>query len=308
MESADSNKIAPSPVVEEPPHASIGGTLREARERLGMSVEEVANQVKFAPRQVQALEADDFSHLPEIAFVRGFVRSYAKVLNLDANLLLSLLPDHKSVAEKIEPASVEAPFSEALTLRQHNMLWLGGALLVALIATGFALWQSAPPDENPTPVAETLPVATVTSGSAVESPLNLPAQIEVMSTSAVDYVDVSGVESASPVVGSGSDTMKLDTQLAASAVMPATNHLAGTSGVLRLVFDEESWTEIRDREGKLLSSQVNLGGSELQVDGVSPFAIVIGHASKVHLYRGGKLLNIASYINLNSDVARLTVE
>ncbi len=302
MEPTDSNQTTSNLIVEELSQTSIGRILREARERLGMSVEEVANQVKFAPRQVLSLEADDFTHLPEIAFVRGFVRSYAKVLHLDAQQLLTLLPEHKSVAEKIEPASVEAPFSEAMTLRQHNMLWLGAALLVALVTTGFALWQSAAPDA---PVAETLPLAAETSGSAVESTLNLPAQIEVMSTSAID---ASGVASASTVVDSSSDTMKLATQLAASAVMPATSQLTGTAGSLRLVFDEESWTEIRDREGKLLSSQVNAGGSELQIDGVSPFAIVIGHASKAHLYRGGKLLNIAPYINTNSDVARLTME
>ena len=54
--------------------------LREARERLGLSVADVAAQIKFAPRQIEALEADDFKHLPEAAFLRGFVRSYAKIL------------------------------------------------------------------------------------------------------------------------------------------------------------------------------------------------------------------------------------
>ena len=46
------------------PAASLGKMLSEARERLGMSVADVSNQIKFAPRQIEALEADDFQHLP----------------------------------------------------------------------------------------------------------------------------------------------------------------------------------------------------------------------------------------------------
>ena len=60
------------------PLTSLGRMLREAREHLGLSVADVAAQIKFAPRQIEALEADDFKHLPEAAFLRGFVRSYAK--------------------------------------------------------------------------------------------------------------------------------------------------------------------------------------------------------------------------------------
>lgn len=302
MEQQDSNQPVLTTIVDETPVVSLGRTLREARERLGMSVDEVANQVKFAPRQVQALEADDFAHLPEIAFVRGFVRSYAKVLGLDVQPLLILLPGTQVVAEKIEPASVEAPFSEALTLRQHNMLWLGAALLVALFAAGFAIWQSATPSVSPESV--TPQESATVNKNAVETTLNLPPQVELMSASAAG---VAGTAASDVASAADSVSMQLTTQLAQSSVVE-TAPLTGSSGALRLVFDEESWTEIRDHEGKLLSSQVNLAGSELRVDGVSPFSFVIGHASKVHLYRGGKMLDLSSYINTNSDVARLTVE
>ena len=63
---------------------SAGGALREAREKLGLSVADVSNRLKFAPRQIEALEADDFARLPEIAFVRGFMRSYAKLLQIES--------------------------------------------------------------------------------------------------------------------------------------------------------------------------------------------------------------------------------
>jgi type IV pilus biogenesis/stability protein PilW len=53
-----------------------GALLRAAREAAGLSVETVAQQLKLAPRQVRALEGDDFERLPGRTFVRGFVRNY----------------------------------------------------------------------------------------------------------------------------------------------------------------------------------------------------------------------------------------
>src|SRR3972149_9801138 len=84
---------------------SLGRTLRETREHLGLSVADVANQIKFAPRQIEALEADDFQHLPEAAFLRGFIRSYAKILQLDGQALLAALPESKTGPPELVPAS-----------------------------------------------------------------------------------------------------------------------------------------------------------------------------------------------------------
>jgi len=86
---------------------------------------------------------------------------------------------------------------------------------------------------------------------------------------------------------------------------------AGTSSqaaTLRLTFDEDSWVEIKDKDGKLLSSQINPRGSELRLDGRAPFSMVIGHAEKVRVYHRGKKVDLTDYINDTSEVARLTVE
>jgi len=112
---------------------SVGNSLREAREQLGMSVNDVANRIKFAPRQIEALEADDYVRLPEAAFVRGFVRSYARLLELDATALLASLPtSHVSTASAQPVKSVDIPMPTAFTARKHNVIWLAAALVVAL--------------------------------------------------------------------------------------------------------------------------------------------------------------------------------
>src|SRR3990167_3427153 len=114
------------------PQLLLGIMLREARERLGLGVTDVADQIKFAPRQIEALEADDFRRLPEMPFVRGFVRSYAKILHLDAQALLAALPQAETVSTRLEPASVEVPFPVAHSVQRQNMILLGAALLLAV--------------------------------------------------------------------------------------------------------------------------------------------------------------------------------
>ena len=76
-----------------PAGAPTPGTLvREAREAAGLSIDDVSQQLKLAPRQVQALEADDYAQLPGRTFVRGFMRNYARLLRLDPDALLAALP------------------------------------------------------------------------------------------------------------------------------------------------------------------------------------------------------------------------
>ena len=70
---------------------SIGKTLREARDKQGLSAEEVAAKLKLKPKTIAALEADDFDSLPALTYVKGHVRNYARIVDLDADTLIDLL-------------------------------------------------------------------------------------------------------------------------------------------------------------------------------------------------------------------------
>ncbi|MDP1635083.1 MAG: helix-turn-helix transcriptional regulator, partial [Gallionellaceae bacterium] len=112
---------------------NVGATLRAAREQVGLSVADIANRIKFAPKQVEALEANDFAHLPQATFLRGFVRSYARVLQLDEAMLIGSLPEDPSRQEaaKAKTKTVDVPLPNPLALQGINLMWLAGALGVA---------------------------------------------------------------------------------------------------------------------------------------------------------------------------------
>ena len=82
-----------------PGGAGSGQLLRAARLERGLSIDDVARQLRLSVRQVIALEEDDYSRLSSATFLRGFVRNYAKLLQMDAAPLLqrvqeSLPPPH----------------------------------------------------------------------------------------------------------------------------------------------------------------------------------------------------------------------
>src|SRR5664279_6322618 len=124
------------------PTLNVGMSLRRAREALGMSVHDVAERIQFAPRQVEALEANDYAHLPQATFLRGFVRSYARVLQVDEVALLAALPSEPTLKLAVRTQAVNVAFPTIKSLRGANTLWLAGALGIALLPCLFYTFSS----------------------------------------------------------------------------------------------------------------------------------------------------------------------
>jgi cytoskeleton protein RodZ len=130
-----------------------GKTLQSQREAMGWSVEQVADQLKLAPRQVVALEAGDYASLPSPAVTRGFVRVYAKLLKIDAAPLVSMIelnmPPEAQAGAPINTGAVRreqrpAAFSETrfpIAGRRSRLPlgWIAAAVVVAGAAV--AAWQ-----------------------------------------------------------------------------------------------------------------------------------------------------------------------
>ncbi len=354
---------------------SVGKTLREARERLGLSIADVASQTKIPARQIEALEADDFQHLPEMTFVRGFVRCYAKLVQVDTQPLLAALPQPAAGPAQLKPASVEVPFPRAHAQQLQRLIRLAVILVVAVPVILYTVWHFTAPPAQPetaqveTPVTlpaempaavsgaeQTAAMAASEVASAVPATSQVPAASMVVPASAVTTTvqppivvskppapvaqqlatavpAVTAVpaipvkpqtQPAQPVpaVKPQAPAEKALTQFvqpplpAAKTASPAVPAAAnpGTAGstppnaALRLVFDADSWTEIRERGGRVISSQVNPRGSELRLDGRAPFTLVIGHATSARLYYRGKQVDLKPYINAYSEVARVTLE
>jgi len=123
-----------------------GVQLAARREQLKLTIEHVANQLNLAPRQIQALEADNYGALPGMASVRGFIRAYAKLLKMDAAPLVQAVANETTATsvEPLGPALSTTPFSDGRTAfagRRFPLSWLIALTLLAILLTAVAAHQ-----------------------------------------------------------------------------------------------------------------------------------------------------------------------
>jgi cytoskeleton protein RodZ len=313
--------------------ASAGARLAACRKEHGWTVEQVASQLNLAPRQIVALEHDDYPALPGMPIVRGFIRSYAKLLKIDSAPLLELVGGETVLAqEPLEPRkSLAAPFSET---RLPSMAdrpglsskWVVGSLLVILLGVGIWAAQQSPEVTSFQKSAsdQVKDGIAYLSGSEANKPADgkavVPVQQEAQQASAPAVPAVVEVpkeepvkpaaevtppeEPAKPAADSGKAAAS-----AASAVPKAADGPAKTNnGKDVLVFNarEDSWIEVRRAGDKsvLLSRTVKAGTSE-SVEVAEPVSVVVGNASGVEASLRGEPVELKSG---GGNVARLSLK
>ncbi|HMJ49817.1 MAG TPA: RodZ domain-containing protein [Burkholderiales bacterium] len=280
--------------------ASIGGVLSAARQRQGLSVADVARQLKLAVRQIEALEADDYRNLPRMNFVRGFIRNYARLLQIDAEPLLKPTGQLVSAPQIPEPGqgAVEIPTASGKksSWRSYAVFLLFAALGLMFLSYEWYREQRAPRTEQ---VAKTKSPATKTQAAAAEP---RPASPENTATPG------NATSPANPTSRSSAAVPAPATSAPAREPVSEVKSVAQQtrSGEIRLEFDEESWVEITDKDGKTIFSQLSPAGSTQTVRGAPPLSMVIGNAVGVRLSYNDKPVDLQPYTKV--DVARITLK
>jgi cytoskeleton protein RodZ len=285
---------------------NVGATLRAAREQAGLSVADIANRVKFAPKQVEALEANDFGHLPQATFLRGFVRSYARVLQLDEAMLIGSLPEDPSKQEVARTKTADVPFPNALALRRINLMWLAGALGVALVLALFLLMpeQGKVPVE---PVVETviLPAPEVAASAVAAEEQAVEPESKAEPAKVVEKAK--SQEAAKEAVAQKTDANAQTAQAPLPQIAAASAPAAIPIEILRrrpmhFVFSGDTWVEVLDVNGVILLSRTNPAGTEKWIGGPNraPYDMTITHPERVRLYYKGKEIDLSAYAGKGS--------
>lgn len=308
-EQAGNNEIDEQSAAASRPEPKVGQLLRSARLEQGISVQDVARQLRFSAKQVTALEEDKYDQLAGGTFLRGFVRNYAKLLQLDEAPLLRVL--EKSVppsAAQIVPPPVEGiPFPSNRGQRKRILIIAGG-VVIALVLLVYEIYRSndASTEKQPSVGAE----ARVEGATAILLP---PPQAATGGAEGGQKQDmpepVAGGVTPAPANGQPASTAAAPGSEGVHDDAAATAAVAGSSASgIQLVFEGESWTEVRDGKDQLLLSSVNPPGTEQSLHGAPPYSLVIGNAADVKLVYNGKPVDLAPYTNLYGGTARLTLE
>lgn len=151
---------------------TLGETLKERRKQLGVSLPQVEEQLHIRTRTLEALEEGNYERLPNPGYVRGYVSTYARYLELDPAPLLAMYHAETGHGRfhRIElPEQAVKPRHE-----QHALSWRAAFAVVAVIAlASLAVWgvmalirgPEAPPPIAPEPTATVSPETSATTSA-----------------------------------------------------------------------------------------------------------------------------------------------
>jgi cytoskeleton protein RodZ len=301
---------------------SLGQILAAERERQGLSRADAAQRLHMSAYQVEALETGDYTRLPKGTFLRGFVRNYAKVLGVQADVVMPLLTED---APRDGRPGIVVPTQnirfDPLGERLQNPYVKAAVLALVAVAVMFAAmywWlfiRTAPPaaahrnvESMPvavSPQAEPMPASIAAATPA--PPAAEPAKAEPAK------VDPPKADSRKPDAKKPEPPKPEPVKVAAAVAAPVDTATrmplktpADGGSVLKFRFHGDSWVEIRDGKGKLLLSKLNSAGSETEVTGRPPFSVIVGNAPEVRLYYNDREFDLEPHTRV--AVARFTVE
>ena len=295
--------------------AAPGSLLRDERLRRDLTIDQVAQSLHLNRATIDSLEQNDFDALPPITFVRGYLRAYSQLLELDADALVASLsdagaePDSEPLYGWVGGAAAPPP-GKPSRLREAKVL-VGIAVTLVIVMAGVAggAWWFTQQDE-PAPAVVEPAVDERTEEPAESEPVPEPQEPEQVS------------DSPEPSSALASDSELADTAAAAAAAAADEDALLRDAPVvtqpepqvsrapgpgdsnLALVFTGESWMEISDANGDRLLFGLQ-GEGEERVWGEPPFDVVVGDVDSVVIEFEGEPVDLDAYARGN--VARFTL-
>lgn len=279
-----------------------GAVLAARRVAAGLSEEQIASRLKMSVRQVRSLEADDYEALHGMATARGFVRAYARILQMDPEPLVASFTDKKKAsapASATQGKSAE-PFvknREPFKKKRGNsgkiailLIIVVGILVVASNMNFFSFMDKFKKEsaEKATPtVVPVSPAAPVTETKETMPPAADQATPE---SKPADQVVANTVQTPAP-------------QNAPVAVAQAS---AEKGSLLVINFREKSWLQIQKKDGSVIAEYIGKPGEKRQLEVTEPVTVIVGFAPGVNMEFRGAPVDLVS--GTSNSVAKVTLK
>jgi cytoskeleton protein RodZ len=283
--------------------SNFGSLLAQAREEKNYTVEEVYRHIKIPVNLIMAIEASDVDALPESIYTLGYLRSYAKLLEISESSVVELynkvaindqnaeLKQHKSVKDE---AHKQTPLIRSLTS------FVAVMAIIAVIVGIFQYYQEKSEDMETALESK----EDGFTGDSLDSP----------GKNIVEIKQDAHITSDGELILGSSDTVKdIADQSAADAGQELdtssdseenTEALANeaTEDVLKITAANGAWVEVRDvNNARLLYNMLPEGGRRVLL-GNAPFNVFFGNAETTKLTINGIEVELAKHIRSNNTV------
>lgn len=297
----------------------VGYILQKARTEKGMSIEDVARQLRLSSQQIASIEREAYEKLPGRTFLRGFVRNYAILVQLDPAPLLKMLPESARIVSKYENTPLrgkQISFSSERRKQRNHSLPVVVIMSILILGAYFILGnqnQQHSQDVELSVVKETAKPEAGNTTKEIQLPLTISAAPQESPKETL-INSPPGLTAEPRNANVTSVEVKLDLKPEATAAeQPVPETVSNkpsndpSMGSLQFKLHADSWIKVVDGTGANLLEQVRKAGSEYTVTGKRPFTIVLGNAAGVNLTYNDEEIDVSSYKN-QGGTARFTLE
>lgn len=310
--------------------ATLGEVLQAARVAKQLTQQDISNSLRYSVKQINALEQGEFDLLPDAMITRGFIRSYAKLLEIDAEPLLASY--RQSVSSESDKVIAVRSSMRPVQLTKESQPWLKyilASILVLLFLLAWLFYVDYMPKSPGEAVEMTSEVIEEAAPAATEPlpEIALPAA-QRMAESDAGAPDLAAdpnaaMNTAMQPATAAADVKPLDTvtqsdlkplappvnlqMQAPVAANPVTiSPVKPADKTLSMSFSAQSWVSVADKSGKVIYEKMSHSGDLATINAAPPLSLVIGNAGGTKLNFGGKDIDLAP--NTKDNVARITLE
>ncbi|WDF91263.1 RodZ domain-containing protein [Aeromonas hydrophila] len=291
-----------------------GQLLRNAREQLGWTREQVASRIHLRLTLIAAIESDTYDKHTSHTFIRGYLRTYAKLVGIPEETILAAY-DKLGLTP---PDNIDMQSFSRRSRQQVNdsrlkvVTWL---VILVLIALSVAWWwqSTARRSAGDEALAATEMGATSNTPSAT-----VPPAVDVADPVVAPATSAAAATSADPVVSAAATTLPVDASSAVATTAVATSAATATQPAadtaasepakvpqLKMSFTADCWLDVKDAKGKTLFSGLKKANDELVLEGPEPLKFIIGAPMAVNIEYQGKSIDMSRYNN--GRTARLSL-
>ncbi|WP_194756990.1 cytoskeleton protein RodZ [Aliidiomarina indica] len=312
---------------------SPGELLRQAREQAGLSVSQIADRLRLRRTQIEELEANEFSKYVGGTYIRGYLRSYAKLVSLDEATVISSYQTF--IGEEAPPGQMQS-FSQKTKLEsQDNKLMLITWIIILILIGSVAVfvWQQFTEEQNGNGVVTqtstqqrttSRPEVTPERSETVQSQTRLdsreeddviaPDETEDLVEAPVEPPEVTGTRepqvgtetrvdpprtdvSTDPATTPRTESMTPVTTAEAPVQSTTTEEAieAVAEAELVLTFSDDCWVRIEDATGTVIAFGVKQRGHVMPLEGEAPYEITLGAPQAVTVYFRGEQIDLSRF-------------
>lgn len=247
---------------------TVGQILKAAREKRNFTVEQIAEMLKIRRIYLQAIEDSNWEELPELVYAQGFVRSYAAFLNLDEAAASAQFKREFRGSRRTPELEMPKPI-ESNQLPDWKII---AAVVVGLLVV-YSLWSAATMPSATESVPRLADVKAAEEKVTTEAAADMPLTPITETTTATETVTA-----PAPETQAASATIP-------DAQTPPQNGIAyGATTTTRVTITaaQDSWVQVRDRDGQVLFSRVMRPGDTYRVPDGNGTTLTTGNLAGLH--------------------------